>query len=423
MANEIQGKYRRSTSFKFSMPTLPSLSVQPRKVDIIQKQFHHDVLIAEYSTTSSRWFETIKTGVPVTFKWKQGSINRTWVGYVSSVSKSQAVQREQVMKINCVGASYPLKQRSSRTFKNKTITEVAEIIAKEFGFNYIGSPHDRRFSQLSIAGHSYWEWLHEQAKRIGYAMSFSGTDLMFMPIDTLLNYSLDDVPVLSMTNPMVPFNSQFYDRTLDHFQVISGEHIEGLEFLRTEKSVGGVNPITGKQLISKSSPKLVGTNTRLNSNDVLFSEQVSEQVIDSSNSAKSMSKGQAEMARLNMPAKVKCQGDPRVKPYSAVYIQGTGKLTDGHWVIKEVTHMFHRIGDYMAEMTILTDGTGTNKGTSFRTSTPSLNGQVNVASIVNRQDKNSSFRPSKVRLEMKTPILKEGNQGYERTPLRWKKGN
>jgi tRNA A37 threonylcarbamoyltransferase TsaD len=36
------------------------------------------------------------------------------------------------MKIHCVGASYPLKQRATRVFYNSSVPEAVEVIAKEF---------------------------------------------------------------------------------------------------------------------------------------------------------------------------------------------------------------------------------------------------------------------------------------------------
>jgi phage protein D len=323
------------------------------------------------------------------------------------------------MEVHCISSGFPLKERSNRVFKNKTIPEAAKIIASEHGFNFVGDTHPRRFDQLTMAGHSYWEWLQEQAKRIGFAVVVDGMDLIFKPIDKIFDASLSSVPSMNMFAANLPMNSLAMDRTLDSFKIKNGEHIESNQYNRAVKNVGGVDPLTGKSIRAKSSPNKVGRNTRAKTGDVLFTEHRSDQVANSYDAVSSSANGAAQMARMNIPAKVMGQGDPRMKPYRTVLINGTGEQTDGFWVINEVHHMFHKIGDYQVEMTISTDGSGKLIPDAFRR-TP--NGSVGTIDLTQAVISGKAIsKPTVAKLASKQPVLREGNQGYLRTPSVWKK--
>lgn len=411
-------KYRRSTRYTVAFPSLPSLTLQPRRVEIIQKPYHHDVLTMELSQFSPLWFELLKTGVPVSFSWEQGSLSNTWVGYVSFVTKQVAPQNENNMEVHCVGSSFPLKERATRVFSNMSIPAAVKQIVEEFDFKFIGDDNNIAFDQLTIAGHSYWEWIHEQAKRIGYAVVVDNLNFSFRPLDQIIQQKITSVPLLSMTNKGLPMNNQLFDRTLDMFNVINGEHVEYEGMLRTNKTVGGVDIASSKVITSTSSPKTVGNNVRENVNDVLFSEVVSDQVANGIETATALAQGAAQLGRFNMPARIKCQGDPRIAPFSPVLIQGTGDTTDGFWIATNVKHMFVRQGDYQIEMKAVVDGTGADSRTTFKSGTKNVVGVVNLTEAL----KNGSHRTDlkNVALKSKSVPISETKQGFVRTPAKWK---
>ena len=409
-------KPRRSTDFQLSFPTMPSLQRKPMKVELHQKQYHHDVLSIIFPITGELWFNEIVTGLPVKFKWSQGSIANEWYGYVSHVSKNVVVQREKTMEVHCVGSSFPLKERTTRTFTDSTITEAAKIIADEYGFAFIGDSHPRRFSQLIMAGHSHWEWLQEQAKRIGYGLRVDGSTMYFRSLDNLIDQDITSIPLLYMGETQSVYRGQFKDRTLDSFTVLKGDYIENTDFLRTEKYAAGVDPLTSQVIGNQSSPKDVGENIKKGTNDVLFKEYRTDQVVGSDLDAVTMSEGAAQMARLNMPAKVKAQGDPRVRPFHPVYVRGTGTLTDGYWVVKEAKHIFQKFGDYHLEMVVVTDGTGGNDVGTFRgRKSPDMN-TINISEKLKANNQGQVIIP--VLSQTKTAIL-PSDQGFKQTPAVW----
>jgi phage protein D len=406
-----------------SFPTLPSLTAQPRRIDLYQKQYNHDIMVLEFSSESTLWFETLKTGVPVQFIWRQDTLNKNWIGYVSSIQKVNAPQRTNIMQIVCVGATFNMKQRATRVFPNSTIPEAVSAIAQEFGFNVITEPHPQRFSQLTIPGLSYWEWINEQAKRIGYGIIVDGLNLLFLPLDKLIDITFSTSPVLAMGNSTAPFNTQFLDRTLDKFQVIYGDNVESSTNFRTVKNVGGVDPIDGSIVLSSRAPTDDGTSLREDESSVLFSEYRTDQVINSRTDAEQISKGAAQMARFSIPATALGQGDPRVRPFGALFISGTGNITDGFWVVKEAHHMFHKVGDYMVDLKVATDGIGDQiVETPFRTRTDLAVGTVNLnEALINGGVTNLSFDLDSVELTNTNVIQNEAEQGYVNAPSKWRR--
>jgi phage protein D len=397
------------------------LTAQPRRAEILQKQYSHDLLVLEFSNTSPLWFETVKTGVPIRFIWKQNEHINTFFGYVSFISKSSSGQIENIMEVHSIGTTFPLKERTTKVFSNTTIPNAVKSIVEEYGFKFFGEAHDRVFDQLTIAGHSYWEWIQEQAKRIGYGVLVNGMEFYFRPLDKLIDQGVTSVPVLSLSGASTPINTQFLDRTLDSFTVLNGEYVEDPSRLRTTKQVGGVDPINATVITGKSSPNNVGDALRTSVSDVLFSEVRSEQVVHDYTSATSSSEGAATMARMNMPAKVKCQGDPRIRPFYPVLIQGTGPVTDGYWIPKEVKHMFARLGDYQIEMTVTSDGTGANNLTAKRQGTDTVVGMVDLNNAVENSGTNMNAPAiESVTLQVLNPLQSQTNQGFNRTPALWR---
>lgn len=414
--NNFAQKPRRITNFKLTFPTLPSLLKEPRKVELYQKTGNHDVMVVTFTTTGQLWFDEIQTGVPIRFDWDQGMVKSTWFGYVSSISKTVATQRERIMEVHCVGSSFPLKERAARTFTNVTIPEAAQQIASEYGLGFIGDSHPRRFAQLMVAGHSYWEWLQEQAKRIGFAAYVDNNILYFKEFDSVINEQSHSVPILFSDSSSALYRGQYNDKTLDFFRVMKSEYAEDTDVLRTEKTVGGIDVLTGELITTSVRPDEVGDGLRRNVGDVLFSEYRTDQVITSYSDAQSVSKGAANLARFKLPAMVKCAGDPRLKPYAPVRILGTGELTDGFWIVREVTHTFQKFGDYNIDAVIVTDGTGNNNITAFRKNSPSYMSTVNIDDRINNPQTNFNLSTF---LDNKAPQVLPKEQGLKRSPALW----
>lgn len=409
------GKFRRGTTYLVKYPTLPNITEKPNTIEIHQSMGSHDVLTLRYRSTSQSVFKKLKTGVPLQVVINQGILTKTFYAYVSHVSKETSGQKKNELKIQCVGSSFPLKARTTRVFKKKTLPEIARIIAKEHGLKIVTDNHTTRFNQLAISGQSYWQWLQEHAKKIGYGVQMDGLTLYFRPLDKLIDQTMTNVPIMSMFSSVIPKNIMYLDRTLDYFEVLSGENIEQDNVLRTNKQVGGVDPLTSKSFTSKTSPKTKGKKLRKKVSDVLFDEYVHHQVVNDKSAAKMSSEGQAQLARLNLPANARGQGDPRIKPWAPIYVTGTGEETDGHWVVNSVIHSLSALGAYQVELLVTTDGLGTLAASR---TIPNTIGLVDIESALKNKHVRNAARD--VKLTSKSGLFTESDQGFNRTPVLWK---
>ena len=236
MSNLELGKDRQSTRFRVEFPTLPTLQVQPAQVELVEEKHMHDLLTLTFSTTRPAWVKLLRTGVPVLFSYTQLGVTRVWTGYVSYTSTQDIGQMKQIMQVHCVGNTFGLKDRVNRVFSRTTITEAVKQLLAPYGFKLQVTPHPVVFEQLTVAGHSIWEWINEHAKKIGYGVVVDGMTFTFKPLDELIQSNVSNVPLMSIFGKFVAITNQQMDRTLDKFRVLNGEHIEAAAALRTVKT-------------------------------------------------------------------------------------------------------------------------------------------------------------------------------------------
>jgi hypothetical protein len=236
----------------------------------------------------------------------------------------------------------------------------------------------------------------------------------------MIDYGITSVPQFDLGSTGVTSGANFIDKTLDSFESLTGEHIESPSGTRTFKVLGGVDPLTSKPSVSIKSPALVGSNLRSNVNDVLFSEIRSDQVAHSYQQTSLLSEGAAHQGRMNMPAYVMGQGDPRVRMFSPVLISGTGPQTDGYWMVKKAKHVFTKNGNYQVELTVATDGTGLASRTYANQATSSVVGVVNLNEALKNNGQNLNLVANTM-YKLTTPLgsISEIGQGFLRTKARW----
>jgi hypothetical protein len=407
---------RLHNSFKVSYPDFPSLSQTVRSVVIHQEMGKHDIVEILYPLFNSSYFSAIKTGVPVEITWKNDKVSGKFVGYTVDVSHTIAQQFDRSVKIMCVGASYPLKERASKIWVNKTASDIALDIAKKFKLKAKVTPSNIKFTQQSLAGHSYWEKLNELAKRIGYGVQVVGTELHFHPIDKMIDQFMTTIPSMTFAYPLEHPSSKMVGPTLEFFEPKIGDFLESNDFSRTTPVVGGVDPVTGKSYSSKSSSNTVGKKLRKVTKDPLFSSVETQTVVGSSAMAKSLADARAQMGRFGISANGVGQGDPRIAPWRTIEVSGTGTQSDGFWIVSKAQHVMQGDGRYEVDFTCLADGTGSNKPTAFR---PSSAGTVPIRNINHEVSTNNTGKPTSTKLSAAAKMVKQTGAGYKVSPRRW----
>jgi phage protein D len=405
---------RRSTSFKVTYPDFPSITSLPRSITLHQEMGKHDIVEIKYRSVTTSLYKSIKTGVPVEITWKNDKVSGIFRGYTNVVSFPIKQDQYRELKIICVGASYPLKEQSSKVWINKTAPEIAIDIARKFKLKPVVTSHPTRFTQQSLAGQSYWEKLNELANQIGYGMQVSGTELHFHPIDKMINQFMTVIPVMSFKDLLTSPSNYYSAPTLDVFESRIGDYIENPdEYNRTRNTVSGVDPVTGKVYSSTTSPNKVGKSLRQNTKDPLFFQNKTTVVVSSNAMARSLSEAASHLGRFKIPATGVGQGDPRIAPWRTIEVRGTGDNSDGFWVIKKVQHYMHADGRYQVEFVCVTDGVGDNKPSAFR---PSNAGTVPTRDVKSAQAKGKA---TSTKLSAKSPLVSQGSAGYKVTPRKW----
>jgi phage protein D len=309
-----------------------------------------------------------------------------------------------------------LKDGGSKIWLNKTASEIVTDIANKFKLKPVVTQSPVRFGQQSMVGHTYWEKIQELAHRIGYVAQVVGTELHFHPMDTMIDKFIMSIPVLTYQDGDINAGSVYEAQTLDKFKPLIGDHVEHGKNNRKNKTVTGVDPVTGKMYTSTSSPSTVGKNLRAVTKDPLFSEVVPTRMSDSPAVAKAMADAQAQLARWSLPADGAGQGDPRIAPYRTVEINGTGDTSDGFWVITKAEHFMTFDGRYTVTFSCVSDGIGGNKPSAFR---PTKATVVPTRNIEHELATAPQSRPTIVKLTGQTPLLKQTGAGFKVTPRRW----
>jgi phage protein D len=419
MSSFVRPTTRKTSEFSVSFPELPTFTPQFRGMKLIQKQYNHDVLVLYSHDLDDVVLQTLPTGVPVKVTIRADGFAKEWTGYVSFVAREEGSGVEFTTRVHCIGSSFPLKRKTTRVFSNMSITEAVEVLAKETGFIPLVEPHPEKFAQLSIAGHSYWEWLTEQAHRIGYAVRVDGPYLWFQSIDSTIISTMTDSPEFTQVSSY-PKDSASQERNITFFRVFRGEYVELPGDLNTSKMVAGVDTRTGKSFGESSDSFQNGVKLRERRANIEVTEFRSDQVANSLRSAQIRAQSLRSTARYTVPAQAHVAGDPRITPFSTVNLSGLGDFLDGYWVVKEVEHVIQSIGTYVSEVKLLGDGSGKSSLRGGARSVDRKMGVVNVSNALlgkTTWDNSGRQNESLLRGIRSTPLAVPS--GFSESSARW----
>jgi len=404
---------RFNTTYTVSFPEFPNFPLSPSQVVLKQEERSHDILILRYTQQTDFFHKALKTGTPVSVTWKNNNkATGNFKGYVMSYKRTRAAQVNHEIEIRCIGASLPLKDIKSNLWINKTADEIVKDIAKKTKLKAVTTPHSTRFSQISQYGLSYWEMLQELAFKVGYFCWEENATIYFLSVDETIKRNFGSIPLLSFTEEFIPPFYSWTERTLDKFEPVLGDLIENSDQpLRGKKHISAVDPVKPRTFYATATPK---GKVRKNPAQVLFDDNSSLDVANSKLVAESATKAKAERARFSIPATFFAQGDPRIKPYNMVEVEGVDEVVDGYWMVSSVTHTFSRDGVYHSDGVVLSDGRGNNVEQQPRNSVnkPVLN--------LSKVGKASISRPKPARLNTKTNTFNQTKSGYTLSSKKWK---
>jgi hypothetical protein len=286
-------------------------------------------------------------------------------------------------------------------------------IAKKFKLKAVVTKSPVIFSQQSLIGHTYWEKVQELARRIGYVAQVFGTELHFHPMDIMINKSMSVIPIMSFASAVAhPYNTML-SQTLDSFKPKVGDYFDGDSYNRKEKTVSGIDPITGKSYSYSGSPSTVGKNVRVTTKDPLFTETLPGAMTGNAEMARVVADANAQLSRFSIQAEGVGQGDPRITPFATIEVSGTGSTTDGFWIVKKATHYVFWDGRYDIEFSCVADGTGTNQPSAFRPT------QAGTAPVRDLYTTTATNTPTSTKLTGAVAMISQTDAGFKVTPRRW----
>ena len=414
MSNAVQN--RTGSRFKVSFPNFPSWDITPQNIKLHQETGKQDIVELTYPRFSEFYFKALKTGVPVLITWSNDKVSETFYGYIYDVSSTVRQGLTKPVLVRCIGASLALKDGGNKIWKAKTAPDIVTDIAKSLKLKPFVTPHKMIFNQQSLVGHTRWEKIQELAGRLGYVAQMNKTELHFHPIDKMIDRFMTIIPIMSFNKSYGNAYSEVLPQTLDVFKPRLGDFSDSRENSRTDKSISGIDPVTGKTYTVTSSPNGVGKKLREDTRDPLFKETLPGTVTASPAMAQTIVDAHAQLSRFSIYADGFGQGDPRIAPYRTIEISGTGETSDGFWVIKKAVHFLTYDGRYQVDFTCMTDGLGANVPSATR---PSLAGSVPVRNVQQELATGGPSTPTSSRLNSPAPMIKANAGGYKVTPNRW----
>lgn len=388
----------------------------PQWVRLTQEQNKQDVIELAFASFDDYYQKAFKTGVLLKLKWKTQYGKGEWVGYVYNRENTTQATTKRYIIVRGIGASFPLKEGGNKIWKNKTAPEIVLDICKQHKLKAVVDKSNVRFGMQSLVGITKWEKIQELANRIGFHAYVSNTTLYFQRIDRMIDQFNSVIPVMSYHDGSVNAGVVYDAQTLDYFKSKLGSISETQSHSKKEKTVYGIDPITGKSHSHTAKPTKVGKAVRKDVSEELFKQVMPSVVAETRNIAKELAEGMAQLSRFALRAEGSGQGDPRIAPYRTIEINGTGDVTDGFWIIEKVEHYMTYDGRYTVDFKCMMDGTGKNLGGAFRATTASVIPTRNVAYEMATGGKQAASTPT---ISRRQPLVVETRGGFKTTPNRW----
>ena len=388
----------------------------PQWVRLTQEQNKQDVIELSFPSFNAYYQKALKTGMLLKLKWRTEHAKGEWVGYVyNRENTTQATVKRNVV-VRGIGASFPLKEGGTKIWKFKTAPEIVQDLCKGYNLKPVVDKSNLRYSMQSLVGITKWQKMQELADNIGFQLYASNTTLYFQRIDRMIDQFNSIIPVMSYHDGSVNAGIIPVAQTLDYFKSTLGSISESQGNIKRDKTVYGIDPITGKSHSHTAKPTKVGKAVRKDAVEEIFKEVLPHAVAETKSVAKEIAEAKAQLARFSLHAEGSGQGDPRIAPYRTIEVNGTGDVTDGFWIINRVEHFMTYDGRYTVDFKCMMDGTGKNKSGAFRATTASIIPTRNVAYEMATGGKQAPSTPT---ISTRQPLVIENRGGFKKTPNRW----
>lgn len=287
--------------------------------------------------------------LPISIKVSIGQIRMYgFVGYITylepeSINKNGLIDKSpfQLTRIHCLGASYPMRSRKTKVWNNRTLSQIATEIAKDYSLT-VSVPNDPYvFPRLVQSGKSDWELLTSAANYLGYQVLVRGVHIDIWDPFAVFSRS-GSVPLYAMSGNKGRLNAS-------PGQVIKFHGVIGAVTPLSARTNETVHSLVGNQIVTTSLSTSTGYGETVES---IFQDEVGANA-QSVEMATALLQGRSRN-KLPYIAHVDVVGDPVIQPGMAVSIDRYDSGLDGLWIVQAVRHEVSR-GMAMSYLTLAKD--------------------------------------------------------------------
>lgn len=388
--------------------------LRPLGMRLEQSVRMHDLATIRFRSRFIDWKSVLAPGSPVSVSWKSKfSQEHTFFGYISYVRPSMTRTKYHDFDVIVSGASKILRATSQRVWRDKSVSEIASEVAREFDLNPLIEQHSLRRPTTTMKGESYWEFLSRITAPIGFGLWADGVNLYCGSISSLVRDGFDGAAKVTsfgyagVTQGDLPFTVG-----METFSTSAGLATESGLYTGDPAKAYAMNPSGGPESVSQAKP---GSATRRNRRTASPNVRiVTGRVSHSRPESDALARGAAENGLLAIDAHLTCAGTPLLRPYAPVYLDIYSEATSGWWIVKSVIHEFSpdKRGEYTCRCVVSTDSLAdsTDSGPSgLRTVSPSV--------LVGQGKLRGKYREPQLRRKKTVPV--EGKTEGLVNAFRW----
>lgn len=310
-------------------------TMDPQSITVMQREYSHDV-VALVSYLDDNTPNRYAFGVPVNVAWGLlGQRVDTFQGYVHHTEPMTSVAGDQahrsVVKVVCVGATNPMKEKRQRIWNQRTIPSVLSEIFSQYKLSYDIMTNDRVWDSLVQSGESDWQFVCSLAQRLGWTVCPTNTDVRVRPRWSNMAAVAYTTTIFRAAKPNEAPGGLHQIQT---FHAVDGETTPdgGQKALRVAQ---GLDPWQGTAYTAVQDtvqPQLgwlspTALLTEYNHDTARTYDEAVQRLY-----------GDAENARFYIQAEMEAIGDASVRPGRLVALQGLGAKNDGLWYVEAADH-------------------------------------------------------------------------------------
>jgi uncharacterized protein involved in type VI secretion and phage assembly len=181
------------SKFRVEFPKAPNFELILVGAELTQSMDEHDRLSLHFKGTPFKPETSLIAGDPVIFTYWSGKLQSKFYGHIGSVDPTSSIQGGN-LTINCVSASYLLKDTDQKIYKKVTADQVVAKIAKKHGMSAVTQRHPRVRAMVVQAGQSDWQICRRLAKQCGFALRADNTTITFVSKDKIFQTNRKSAP-------------------------------------------------------------------------------------------------------------------------------------------------------------------------------------------------------------------------------------